>query len=80
MKNRRKIIAAILITATFLFLNCDGEEKKSIQQNKSKNETERLKEIKLKKQSEADSLKKEIEMLKQKRDSLGKALENETQN
>jgi uncharacterized membrane protein len=71
------ILAALLVSITFISVSCSSEERGDDSGKKSKSETEQLEQIKIEKLNEADSLKNEIKKLKQKRDSLNKALENE---
>ncbi|MBU1097871.1 MAG: hypothetical protein KKB34_15410 [Bacteroidetes bacterium] len=72
-------IAAVLILLFFLvcgFSACSQNNNKSDSKKTQSTESIKLENLKQQKQKEADSLKKEIELLQQKKDSVNKALEN----
>jgi cell division protein FtsB len=74
---KKMLLPMMIFMSLILFiLNCEsGKENNS--GNENNKEAVELEKIKVKKKNEADSLKAEIEILKSKRDSLNKAMEDE---
>lgn len=63
----------LFIVFCLLVYSCKNSDDKKPESNSSKDEIQKLEEIKKEKQTESDSLKREIEKLKRQRDSLNAA-------
>ncbi len=70
------VLIGLLLIAVLFFNGCEKENGNSRHGRKSE-EAIKLEKLKEQKQLTADSLKKEIQVLKEKKDSLKKAIEDE---